>query len=67
MASFRNEPEKILRYGVTSKVDPKGEKTGTGLGMYIVSTNVNEYKGKIDLTQDRTGFSIKVMIPEDKI
>lgn len=63
--AFKEDPEKILRYGVTSKVGKNGEKIGTGLGMYIVSMNVNEYKGKIDLTQPRSGFAIKIMIPED--
>ncbi len=60
---FRDNPYSILDYGVTSKIDKNGNKIGTGLGMYIVSTNVNDYKGKIELPHSENGFIINITIP----
>lgn len=65
-AVFKDNPYAIFDYGVTSKVDKDGNKTGTGLGMYIVSSSVNEYKGQIKLTHLTKGFGIAITIPGDQ-
>ena len=60
---FKDNPYSILDYGVTSKTDKNGNKIGTGLGMYIVATNVNDYKGKIELPHSENGFLMNIIIP----
>lgn len=65
-SAFKADPEKILQFGITSKVDKYGERIGSGLGMYIVSASVNEYGGKVDLSQPSSGFAIEIIIPGEK-
>lgn len=62
---FKKDPYAIFNYGVTSKVDREGNKIGTGLGMYIVSTNVNDYKGKLALDLGAKGFALTMVLPGD--
>ena len=52
----------IFKYGTTSKFDSNGNQIGTGLGMYIVASIVNEYHGTYALTKVDNGFGIQIVI-----
>lgn len=57
--AFKREPEKILRYGVTDRRNANGEVVGTGMGLWIVDSIIQNYKGHIDLKKNigkETGF-----------
>lgn len=63
--SFKN-PSKILEFGVTDKIDKiTGEVIGTGLGMYIVSTTINEYNGRYDIINNN-GFEFEFVFPKER-
>ena len=48
----------------TTKVNPQtAEKVGTGLGMWIVKSIVDEYKGSCEITSVRPGFGLKINLP----
>lgn len=61
--SFLSNPYEIFKYGTTSKVDVKGNQIGTGLGMYIVASSVNEYNGTYIITKVKDGFGLDITIP----
>ena len=60
---FKSNPYEIFKYGATSKYDAKGNQIGTGLGMYIVASSVNEYQGTYTITKITDGFGLDVIIP----
>ena len=53
----------IFEYGTTSKFDAEGNAVGTGLGMYIVASSINEYKGRYTITKVEDGFGLDITIP----
>ena len=58
-------PYEIFNFGVTDKKDNNtGEIIGTGLGMYIVSSTMNEYRGEYQLL-DGEGFGLELKFPKD--
>lgn len=59
---FKSSPYDIFKYGTTSKFDSNGNQIGTGLGMYIVASSVNEYHGTYALTKVDNGFGIQIVI-----
>lgn len=60
------EPNKIFQPFFTTKRDDKtGEKIGTGLGMWIVKSTVDEYNGDVEILQARPNFKIKVTLPHN--
>ena len=61
--SFKN-PYEILEYGTSSKVNKDGDNIGTGLGMYIISSTVREYDGKIEFIEFKDKFSLKIVFPK---
>lgn len=61
--AYKANPNEILDYGVSSKVNTEGVKIGTGLGMYIVATNVQSYNGKCDVKCSEDGFLIEIEFP----
>lgn len=61
--SFLSNPYEIFKYGTTSKVDVKGNQIGTGLGMYIVASSVNEYNGTYIITKVKDGFGLDITLP----
>ncbi|AEA45005.1 ATP-binding protein [Fluviicola taffensis] len=64
---YQSEPEKIFTYNESSKRDRKGNKIGTGMGLYIVSLVINDYNdAKVELIPVTDGFSIKVTVPKRK-
>lgn len=58
------EPNKIFQPFFTTKRDDKtGEKIGTGLGMWIVKSTIDEYNGDIEILQARPYFKVKITLP----
>ncbi|SIT13408.1 sensor histidine kinase [Belliella pelovolcani] len=58
------EPNKIFQPFFTTKRDDKtGEKTGTGLGMWIIKSNVDGYNGEVEILEARPNFKIKILLP----
>ena len=60
---FKSNPYSIFEYGTTSKYDSNGNQIGTGLGMYIVASSVNEYNGTYTITKVENGFGVDITIP----
>ena len=60
---FASNPYDIFKYGTTSKFDADGNQIGTGLGMYIVASSVNEYGGTYTITKISDGFGLDIAIP----
>ena len=61
--SFKKNPYSIFKYGTTSKFDAEGNAVGTGVGMYIVASSINEYKGRYTITKVEDGFGLDITIP----
>ncbi len=60
------EPNKIFQPFFTTKRDDKtGEKSGTGLGMWIVKSTIDEYNGDVEILQARPNFKIKITLPHN--
>ena len=57
------DPTEIFEPFFTTKVSGTGEVTGTGLGLYIVKSIVDDYKGKINFHKLRPGFKIEINLP----
>ena len=58
------DPNQIFQPFYTTKRDERtGEKIGTGLGMWIVKTTIDEYNGDIEFISVRPGFKIKLVLP----
>lgn len=63
-------PETIFEPLYTTKRDSEGTSTGTGLGMWIVHTIIEEYKGKINIVMQKeshVGFFLNITFPEFKV
>lgn len=64
-SEYKDDPEKIFDYNESSKRDRKGNKIGTGMGLYIVSLVIDDYNdSKVELIQSKDGFSVKVIMPK---
>lgn len=50
--TFKKEPQKILKYGITDRRNANGEVVGTGMGLWIVDSIIQNYKGHIDLKKN---------------
>ena len=61
--AFKKNPYSIFEYGTTSKFDAEGKAVGTGLGMYIVASSINEYNGRYTITRVENGFGLDITIP----
>lgn len=61
--AFKKNPYSIFEYGTTSKYDAEGKAVGTGLGMYIVASSINEYNGRYTITKVENGFGLDITIP----
>jgi signal transduction histidine kinase len=58
------DPNQILQPFFTTKRDERtGEKIGTGLGMWIVKSTLDEYNGDIEFSKVRPGFKVKLVLP----
>lgn len=60
------EPNKIFQPFFTTKRDETtAEKIGTGLGMWIVKSAIDEYNGDIEIIQARPHFKVKISLPHN--
>jgi signal transduction histidine kinase len=58
------EPNVIFQPFYTTKRDEKtGEKVGTGLGMWIVKSTIDEYNGDVEIINARPSFKVKISLP----
>ncbi|MFZ4400921.1 MAG: sensor histidine kinase [Bacteroidales bacterium] len=58
------DPNQIYQPFFTTKRDDRtGEKIGTGLGMWIVKSTIDEYNGDIEFLNIRPGFKVKLVLP----
>uniref|UniRef100_UPI00352B1C56 sensor histidine kinase n=2 Tax=Bacteria TaxID=2 RepID=UPI00352B1C56 len=58
------DPNQIFQPFFTTKRDDKtGEKIGTGLGMWIVKSTIDEYSGDIEILTSRPHFKVKITLP----
>jgi|CXWL01.1.fsa_nt_gi signal transduction histidine kinase len=61
---YRNQPEEIFNAFETSKRDRKGNVTGTGMGLYIAKSVVDEYEGgTIEVVDTEGGFTMAIELP----
>ena len=60
---FHKHPEDIFLPFETSKVDKKGNKVGTGIGMYLAKSIAEDYKGDIQIIEFIEGFKLGIQIP----
>jgi C4-dicarboxylate-specific signal transduction histidine kinase len=60
------EPEDIFLPFETSKRDNRGNKVGTGMGMYLVKTILEDYNAEIKILECRKGFKLKILLPVTK-
>ncbi len=54
-------PTDIFKPFFTTKKDEVGNDVGTGLGMWLLKTTVDEYKGKINILKNRVGFTLDIL------
>ncbi len=59
-------PHTIFEPFFTTKRNRKGEVIGTGLGMWIVKSIMDEYDGTFEFLQIRGGYEIKLILPLKK-
>ncbi len=60
------DPYEIFKPFVTTKRDRNGNKTGTGLGMWIVKNIIDEYQGEINILKPKKGFGVEIILPLTK-
>lgn len=68
LSSSISNPESIFAPLYTTKRDSNGDEVGTGLGMWIAKTVIEEYDGTIKLllnhiNESDTGFGVRISIP----
>jgi len=59
---FEDKEEIFLPF-TTSKKDNKGNEIGTGLGMYLVKSVIDDYNGSVEILEPENGFSLKISFP----
>lgn len=59
---FSNNPERIFYPGETSKRNEKGE--GTGIGLWITKTVVDDVSGEIHPMDKAEGFGLRISLPK---
>lgn len=64
---YQSDPDKIFEYSESSKRDKKGEKIGTGMGLYIARLVINDYNdADLKLMKVKEGFAMKIILPKRK-
>lgn len=59
---FEDREEIFLPFK-TAKRDRKGKEIGTGLGMYLVKSVIDDNNGTIDILEPEKGFSVLISFP----
>ncbi|MBK9013354.1 MAG: sensor histidine kinase [Saprospiraceae bacterium] len=60
---YHKHPEEIFLPFETSKVDKRGNKIGTGIGMYLAKAIVEDYRGEIEILEIDNGFKLGIYLP----
>ncbi|KQU58733.1 hypothetical protein ASG66_17080 [Bacillus sp. Leaf406] len=60
------DPYEIFDSLFTTKVDSSGKPVGTGLGMWILKSSIDYYKGDVIIDNAKSGFALKIVIPLKK-
>ncbi|WBL22320.1 ATP-binding protein [Zunongwangia sp. HRR-M8] len=58
-----DDKEEIFLPFKTAKRDRKGKEIGTGLGMYLVKSVIDDNNGTIDILEPTKGFSVYISFP----
>jgi signal transduction histidine kinase len=61
--SFKDTPNDIFLPHTTTKIDRAGNAIGTGMGMYLVKSVVEDNKGSVRILPIAKGFSIEIDLP----
>lgn len=61
--AYKKDPNIIFLPQETSKKDSTGMTIGTGMGMYLIKSVVDENGGNVELLSPTKGFSISVSLP----
>lgn len=59
---FEDKEEIFLPFK-TAKRDRKGKEIGTGLGMYLVKSVIDDNNGTVDILEPEKGFSVLISFP----
>ncbi|MEV9545989.1 ATP-binding protein [Aliarcobacter butzleri] len=63
-SEYINSPYDIFDLHESSKRDKKGNKIGTGLGLYLVKSIIDQYNNAdIEIIKQMEGFGIKIILP----
>ena len=58
---YKNNPDEIFNLNESSKTDNKGNQIGTGLGLYIVKSIIEEYNNSsISIIKIDEGLTFKI-------
>lgn len=64
LSSDIDDPNKIFNLYFSTKRNPNtGQTIGTGIGMYLVKSIVDDYGGSINFGKAKTGFSLNIKLP----
>lgn len=59
---FANKEDILLPF-TTSKRDRTGNEIGTGLGMYLIKSVIDDNNGNLEILEPKSGFAVKIIFP----
>ncbi|MFA7285402.1 MAG: ATP-binding protein [Candidatus Paceibacterota bacterium] len=61
--SYKKNPTDIFLPQETTKKNSLGETIGTGMGMYLVKSVVDDNKGRVEIENLEKGFGLIIQLP----